>query len=259
MIKPVLLIQNDAKEGAGQLHGLLQARGYEQVMVLGWEVDYAALQPEKFAGLVVLGGAQGVYETEDYPYLADEIRQIQDFVSAEVPVLGLCLGAQLLATALGGEVLQNESKELGWHDITLSDDAASDPLMAMHPAVAKAFHFHGDFFSLPPGCTSLASSAMTRCQLFQYNNAYGFQYHVEVDMALIEVMCMSNADYMADNGADAEAVIEKSREFIAEYMQRSAETLNAWIGLLDIDNLGVDAEKAVQKITQMSTVGTAGE
>ena len=252
MMKPVLLIQNDPKEGAGQLHAMLYSRGFEQSMVLGWEADYASLRPGRFAGLVVLGGAQGVYETEEYPYLLDEIKLIQDFVSAGVPVLGLCLGAQLLASALGGEVLQNDSKELGWHDISLSDDAASDPLMAAHPAVAKAFHFHGDFFSLPPGSTSLASSAMTRCQLFQFNNAYGFQYHVEVDMELIEVMCMSNADYMEENGADAEAVIKQSRALIDEYMQRSSVTLDAWIDLLE-------AEGDIEEASHMRTGRVAGE
>jgi len=239
-MKPVLVIQNDAKEGAGLLASLLTSRGFRQMTVLGWQADYASpdasLSPANFSGLVVLGGAQGVNETEAYPYLSDEINLIQYFIAAGIPVIGLCLGAQLLAAALGGRVQSNTSKELGWHDITLSEAGRKDRLMSAHPEKALAFHFHGDYFTVPPGCLSLASSAMTGCQLFRHNNAYGFQYHAEVDMALIEVMCLNNVDYMAANGADAVSVIEQSRLLIEDYMQRSANILNAWIDLMEEAN-----------------------
>lgn len=236
-MKPVLVIQNDAKEGAGLLASLLTSRGFRQVTVLGWQADYVSadslLSTVNFSGLVVLGGAQGVNETEAYPYLRDEMNLIKQFIAAGIPVIGLCLGAQLLAAALGGSVQQNADKELGWYDITLSEAGKNDSLMSAHPGKALSFHFHGDFFTVPPGSLNLASSAMTGCQLFSYNNAYGFQYHAEVDMALIEVMCLNNVDYMAANGADAVSVIEQSRLLIDDYMQRSANILNAWIDLME--------------------------
>jgi GMP synthase (glutamine-hydrolysing) len=230
----VLIIQNDADEGAGVLGHLLEERGFEQKAFLGWEAEYTALQPSDFAGLVVLGGTQGAYETDTYPYLLDEIKLIQSFIGSGLPVIGVCLGAQLLATALGGVVQPNDSKELGWHDISLSTEGRSDGLMAQHPETALGFHFHGDFFTTPPGCVSLASSEITQCQLFRYKeNVYGFQYHLEVDQPLVEVMCMNNREYMAANGAEAQAVIDQSQSLIGEYMQRSAIILNGWIDLME--------------------------
>lgn len=233
-MKPVLIIQNDALEGAGQLGSLLHTRGYQQAVMLGWEADYGLLKPSDFSGLVVLGGAQGVYEAQAYPYLLDEIKLIQSFIGMALPCIGLCLGAQLIAAALGGEVKQNATRELGWHGITLSEAARSDAVMSAHPQTAPAFHFHGDFFQLPPECTGLASSALTGCQLFRYRkNVYGFQYHAEIDPQLLEVMCQSNADYMKANGADADAVIEQSQPLLEAYMQRCAVVLNAWIDLME--------------------------
>jgi GMP synthase (glutamine-hydrolysing) len=234
MMSVVLVIKNDAKEGAGQLGSLLYARGVDQKVLPGWEADYASISSSDYSGLVVLGGAQSAYETDTYPYLSDEISLIQSFVDAGLPVIGLCLGAQLLATALGGEVRQNANKELGWHDIHLNANSLADPLMEGHPENASAFHFHGDYFTTPPGCVSLASSEITQCQLFRYKeNVYGFQYHVEVDQPLIEVMCLNNVDYMAANGADAHSVVDQSKAFIEGYMRRSAAVLNSWIDKLE--------------------------
>jgi len=230
----VLVIQNDVKEGAGQLGSILDARGYRQNILHGWEADYSSIRASDFTGLVILGGAQGVYETDTCPYLLDEIKLIQSFIDVGVPVIGLCLGAQLLAKALDGEVRKNEIKELGWHDICLSAEGQRDAIMSAHSETAPAFHFHGDFFTTPPGCVNLASSAITQCQLFRYKeNVYGFQYHVEVDLPLLEIMCLNNTDYMAANGSDAQAVVEQSRSLIDAYMQRCAVVLNAWADLLE--------------------------
>lgn len=225
----VLVIRNDAKEGAGHLGYLINMRGYDQLEFPGWEADYTALKPVAFSGLVVLGGAQGVYETDTYPYLADEIELIRAFLDAGLPVIGLCLGAQLLATALGGKVRKNDQKELGWFEITITGEGKKDALMKHHPANAPAFHFHGDYFDTPRDCVRLASSALTQCQLFRcQDNVYGFQYHLEVDYPLIEVMCLNNQGFMADNGVDTEAVVKQSIGRIDDYIIRSGNILNAW-------------------------------
>jgi GMP synthase (glutamine-hydrolysing) len=231
----LLVIRNDEKEGSGQFGKLLAFRGFTQLELLGWEADYSSLSPNQFSGLLVLGGAQGAYEIETYPYLTHEIKLISDFIEAGLPVMGLCLGAQLLATALGGEVRRNAQKELGWADICVNEAGQQDDLMKHHPQVAHAFHFHGDYFDVPPGCISLASSDLTQCQLFRFkDNVYGFQYHVEVDYPLIKIMCLNNMEYMASHGFDALEVVDQSLDRLDDYINRSANILNAWIDKLEV-------------------------
>lgn len=229
-MKPILIIQNDANEGAGQLLTIIHQRQLKSQTVLGWDVDSKKIVLNDYCALVILGGAQGVYEVDKYPYLQHEINIINAFIELDKPVIGLCLGAQLIARALGGEVLQNQQKEIGWFDIKLNQAATHDDLMMMHPQTAKAYHFHGDYYSLPPECVSLAESELTECQLFRYkNNVYGFQFHAEVDQDLIEVMCRTNADYMQINGYDADKVIKESKIQVINYQLRCSSILNKWL------------------------------
>lgn len=229
-MKPFLIIQNDAQEGAGHLMTLIKQRCLVARVYFGWDADYKKLKVDDYCALIVLGGSQGVYEIDKYPYLQDEIDLTKSFIESEKPVLGLCLGAQILATSLGGEVLPNQQKEIGWHDIQLTEAAGQDDLMLMHPKIAKAFHFHGDYFTLPPGCVNLAQSELTECQLFRYrDNVYGFQYHAEIDERLLEVMCRTNAYYMQSNGCDAGDVIKQSEKQLIAYQLRCSFILNKWL------------------------------
>jgi len=230
MMKPILIIQNDANEGAGLLLTLIHQRQLKSQTMLGWDIDYKKLKVDDYSSLVILGGAQGVYEVDKYPYLQDEINLTKSFIKEEKSVIGLCLGAQIIAKSLGGKVLQNQQKEIGWFDIKLNEVALNDDLMSMHPQTAKAYHFHGDYFKLPPECVSLAKSELTECQLFRYkNNVYGFQFHAEVDEDLIKVMCRTNADYMQVNGYDADEVINESKTQIVNYQLRCSSILNNWL------------------------------
>jgi len=231
-MKPFLIIQNDAQEGAGHLLTLIHQRQLMCRTISGWDVDYKNLQQEDYCALIILGGAQGVYELDKYPYLKDEIDLANSFIMADKPVIGLCLGGQIIATALGGEVLKNEQKEIGWIEIQLSEDATHDDLMMMHPDKAQAFHFHGDYFTLPPGCVSLARSELTECQLFRYKkNVYGFQFHAEIDQPLLEIMCRLNAEYMKSSGHDAESVIKESEDHLINYQLRCSSILNNWLDM----------------------------
>lgn len=229
-MKPFLIIQNDKHEGAGQLLTLIHQRKLMAKTILGWDIDYKNIQADDYCALILLGGAQGVYEVDKYPYLKNEISLTNMFIRLEKPVIGLCLGAQIIATALGGEVLQNQKKEIGWFDIQMNEGAEYDALMMMHPQTAKAYHFHGDYFKLPPDCVSLAMSELTQCQLFRYKkNVYGFQFHAEIDQALLEVMCRTNADYMQSNGYDADEVIKESEIHLINYQLRCSSILNKWL------------------------------
>lgn len=232
-MKPVLIIQNDAKEGAGQLSTLIAERGLGQEVVFGYDTDYDALKAADYGALVVLGGAQSAYETDEYPYLAREIALCQDFMEAGKPIAGFCLGAQILARALGGEVVPGNEKEIGWYDLVLSEAAADDVILETHPKTLLAYHFHGDRIEDVPGAVNLASSELTDCQLFRYGeNVYGFQYHAEVDAPLVEVMCRNNAEYMASNGFDAEAIIAESEKNLPTFVEACKGALNRWLDLV---------------------------
>ncbi len=232
-MKPVLIIQNDAKEGAGQLSTLIAERGLGQETVFGYDTDYGKLAANDYGALVVLGGAQSAYETGEYPYLTDEIALCHDFMQAGKPIAGFCLGAQILARALGGEVVPGATKEIGWYDLVLSEAAADDAILETHPKTLLAYHFHGDRIENVPGAVNLASSDITDCQLFRYgSNVYGFQYHAEVDRPLIEVMCRNNANYMASNGFDAEAIIAEGQKNLPAFAVACKGVLNRWLDLV---------------------------
>jgi GMP synthase (glutamine-hydrolysing) len=231
-MRPLLIVQNDPHEGAGHLSHLLAKRNIEQETVLGYSAAYEALAVKTYSGIVVLGGGQAAYETDKYPYVQKEIDLCASFIDAGKPIAGFCLGAQILARALGGDVVANAQKEIGWYDLTLTKAAGEDPLMFDQPQSFPAYHFHGDVIKGVPGAVNLATSAMTEWQLFRHgSNAYGFQYHAEVDQPLIETMCRNNSEYMAANGVDAEAVIVESRGKIGKFESRCAEILRRWLDL----------------------------
>ncbi len=184
---PWLVIQHVAAEGPGLLGGALDAAGAP------WSccrLDRAEALPGvnvlgDLGGLVVLGGPMGVHDTGDHPWLEDERGLLRAAVRAGLPVLGICLGAQQLALALGGEVFSGPAAEIGAGSVTLSAAGEEDPVLGPAGSVIDCVHWHGDTFTLPPGAVLLASSDPYPHQAFRVGpSAYAFQFHVEVDAAL---------------------------------------------------------------------------
>jgi GMP synthase (glutamine-hydrolysing) len=159
---------------------------------LDWRyVDLFDAVPERLglgdaAGLVVLGGPMNVDDVDAYPWLADEVRWIRQAVDAELPVLGICLGAQLLAKSLGAKVTANRVKEIGWYRLELTAEAASDPLFGGCGARHTVFQSHGDTFALPDGAVHLARGQQCENQAFRYGrSAWGLQFHIEMTEAMV--------------------------------------------------------------------------
>lgn len=135
--------------------------------------------------VVVLGGPIGVCETATYPWLADEVAQLRTRVTARRPTVGVCLGAQLIAAALGQRVYPGRAKEIGWAPVTLSPAGRAGPLAALDGL--PVLHWHGDTFDLPEGAALLASTEVTPHQAFAVGDAVlGLQFHPEADPAAIE-------------------------------------------------------------------------
>lgn len=137
--------------------------------------------------LVVLGGPIGVYESNEYPFLNDELEVIRDRLASKKPMLGICLGAQLIAAAAGVRVYPSGVKEIGWAPIKLTDDGESSCLRHLRPSLLTVLHWHGDTFDLPDGATLLASTELVKNQAFSLgNHVLALQFHVEADPAAIE-------------------------------------------------------------------------
>lgn len=138
------------------------------------------------SGVVVMGGPMGVYEKKNHPFLKREIVFLKKALRAGKPVLGVCLGAQLIAHALGARVYPHAVKEIGWYPLGRTPAGARDPLFRRFPAATTVFQWHGDTFDVPSGARLLATSPLCRAQAFVWGRGvYGLQFHVEVDGPLV--------------------------------------------------------------------------
>jgi GMP synthase (glutamine-hydrolysing) len=191
-MKPILVIQHALPETLGLLGEVFAAAGRTVEQVNNRLQPLPSFDPADWSALVVMGGPMNVDETDRFPFLADECRWLRQAVAAELPVLGICLGAQLLAKSLGAEVRKNivagkHVKEIGWYDIHLTPAAESDPLFAGLRPTEQAFQWHGDTFAIPENAVLLATGTTCHNQAFRYGrNAYGMQFHWEANQATLD-------------------------------------------------------------------------
>ena len=185
--KRLLVVQHVPYELLGTLNPLLKREGFRlRYINFGREPD-AEPRLDGYDGVVVLGGPMNVDQVDEYPHLEHEIRLIRDALQREMPILGVCLGAQLLAAALGAEVGPSAEVEIGWYPVSPTDEGRRDPLLSCFADTEAIFQWHGDTFQIPQGAVHLATSPGCPNQAFRYGeNAYGLQFHMEVDSALIE-------------------------------------------------------------------------
>jgi GMP synthase (glutamine-hydrolysing) len=179
----LLALQHIACEPPAAFEDELHSRGLDLVRA---ELDEGDPLPDwrEFAGLIVMGGPMGAYEEDAHSWLVEEKRAIRDAAEAGHPVWGVCLGAQLLAGALGARVYPGDEAEVGVLPVELTEAAADDPVFAAAPASFPTLQWHGDTFDLPEGAILLASSPAYSSQAFVYQRAYGLQFHLEVSPEL---------------------------------------------------------------------------
>jgi GMP synthase (glutamine-hydrolysing) len=232
-VAEVLVIQHIECETAGTIADALGAKGTSLRIVSVYKGEPIPKELGAAGGLVVMGGPMGVYEADRYPFLSEEIRLIERAVKAEKPVLGVCLGSQLLAKALGASVTKGTRKEIGWYPVSLADDAAKDPLWAGLQRSFTAYHWHGDVFELPAGAEWLASSALTPCQAFRYGKgAYGLLFHMEVTEQIIAGMIRTFAQELRDEGLDGQRIAELSASHLPHLQSIGSLVFGRWAGLV---------------------------
>jgi GMP synthase (glutamine-hydrolysing) len=181
-----LVLRHSQAEGLGILANVLRERGIHHRYL---DVPRGEPLPRDLrgvGGLIVLGGPMAAYEIDKHPLLAAEGSLIERALTAGRPVLGICLGAQLVAQLLGARVYAGERREVGWAPITLTDNGRDDPLFVNADPELTVFHFHGDTYELPADAKNLASSALYEQQAFRWGDfVYGFQFHLEFTDTMI--------------------------------------------------------------------------
>ena len=189
-------LQHVEYEGPACIPDWAAARGYRYSTTrLDLKEDFPVL--DDFDLLVVLGGPMSIYRADRWPWMRQERRLIRQAINGGKGVLGICLGAQLIAAELGGFVEANEEKEIGWFDIELTTAAGQSVLGGLLPDRLTAFHWHGDRYQLPPGAVSLAYSEACDEQAFQYgDHVLGLQFHLEATPAWVDTLARRDQDQL---------------------------------------------------------------
>ncbi len=176
---------------------------------------------------------------DEYPFLSTEVELLREALVKGMSVLGICLGAQLLAKALGGRVVPGRRREIGWFDVDLTPAGQHDPVLSSFSPVQRVFQWHEDCIELPDGCDHLARSADCEVQAFRHGeHAYGFQFHLEVDQMLVDRWLTVPANQAVleaerDN-VDPEQIRIQTHSQIAALEAQSDLTFSRWIERFDL-------------------------
>lgn len=219
-------------EDLGSFETPLRTAGYRIEYIEAAEQDIDQLDPLAADLLLVLGGPIGVYDHDAYPLLSDELALLRTRLAADRPTLGICLGAQLMAAALGARVYPGPAKEIGWSPLDLASSAEYQPLAALRDV--PVLHWHGDTFDLPQGCTLLASTPLCRNQAFARGaNVLGLQFHPEVRGVHFEHWLLGHASELASAGIDPVALRRDAKRYAQGLEKAGASLLNTWLAGID--------------------------
>jgi GMP synthase (glutamine-hydrolysing) len=233
----LLVCQHVPYEILGTLDPLLRGSGFRIRYVNFGRTPEALPTIDGYQGLIILGGPMNVGEEDRYPHLRTEKALVREAVEEGVPVLGICLGAQLIAAALGAEVRPATETEIGWYDVAPTMAAREDPVLAHFAASERLFQWHGDTFELPDGAVHLAAGDTVPNQAFRWgDNVYGLQFHLEVDEPTIErwLQVPLHREQIARLGGkiDPEEIRRATPRHIGRLKELSDRTFGAFATLL---------------------------
>ena len=230
-MRQALVIRHVACEDLGTLAGVLQQRGLVVRYVEAGIDDLGQLNPLAPGVLIVLGGPIGVYQEPDYSFLTDELRVLERRLAADLPTLGICLGAQLMARALGAKVYAGPCKEIGWAPLQLSEAGRRSCLVQLAQREAAVLHWHGDTFDVPAGATHLASTSVYDNQAFAWGTrGLALQCHAEVTARGLERWFLSHAHEIDYTPGLSVGQLRKDTQCYAPRLQvRAACCWHAWL------------------------------
>ena len=208
--KQFLVLQQVESEDPGIFGECLERSGLEVLFIRIQEQDEVPESARDLCGALILGGPMNVEEAGRLFYLEEEMKLIRDCRKRKVPVLGICLGAQLLAAACGARVFAGPAREIGWYPVELSPDSRRDPLFAGFPERLTVFQWHGQTFERPRGAVRLAGSALYENQAFRLGaELWGLQFHLEITAVHVKNWLMLNDSALRElPGIDPRAVLD---------------------------------------------------
>ncbi|MER3445711.1 MAG: hypothetical protein C4291_02235 [Candidatus Dadabacteria bacterium] len=181
-----LVLRHVPHEHLGTLALILRSNNLAYEYINLYEDANPKVSFDGLSALIILGGPMNVYETDMYPFLEIEDGLIKRAIEKDIPVLGICLGAQLIAKSLGAQVTKNREKEIGWYLLKITDEGSKDKLFKHLNANETVFQWHGDTFEIPRGAVHLAESPLCPNQAFRFGSSvYGLQFHIEVTPEMI--------------------------------------------------------------------------
>lgn len=255
-MRKVLVFQHVAHKILGTLNPTLRDHGLRMRYVNFERNPEEEPTLEKYNGLIILGGHMGVYEAEKYTHIKTELKLIEEALKKNIPILGICLGSQLLAHVLGAEVKKSEEKEIGWYDIKLTEEGCKDPLFNHFKASEKMFQLHGDTFTVPKTAVHLASSELCQGQAFRYGEkVYGIQFHLEVDQPMIHRWLLNQRnqkEILDSNGKfSIEQITNETEQHIKHSMLLAHQTFSKFIELFALKArpilLGTEHSKSTKR------------
>jgi len=186
MPKEILVIKHIDVEGPGSIEEFFRNTTWD-LRVIDLSKDEALPRYlDDIEAIISLGGPMNAYEEDKYPFLKQEDKFLKEAIKEEIPVLGICLGAQLLAKAAGARVIKAQNKEIGWHTVGLTEEGRKDPLFEYLPPELNVLQWHEDTFEIPKDGIRLAESGASVNQAFKCSrNAYGIQFHIEVTPEMV--------------------------------------------------------------------------
>ncbi len=238
MARPkILVFQHVPYEPLGTLDPLLKQAGFRiRYVNFGRNPDERPTL-DGYAALIILGGPMNADNTADFPHLATELELIAEALQRDMSILGICLGAQLLAKALGGTVHAGAGREIGWYTVSVTDAGQEDPVLSAFGQQREVFQWHDDVIELPAGTERLAVSDNCPVQAFRHDeHAYGFQFHLEVDGAMIErwLTIPQHQSEFADGGFDPEQIRDRIEDAIEPLISLSNSTFGRWVERFEI-------------------------
>ena len=227
-MKSAVAVRHIHFEDLGVLEPFLRERGYEVRYLDAGVDDLAGVDPASPDLVVVLGAPIGAGDEETYPFLADELALVRRRLDVQRPLLGICLGAQLIARVLGAEVKPMGVKEIGFAPLTLTEEGKASPLAAL--GTVPVLHWHGDQFGVPPGATRLAYTDVCANQAFAMGQAVlGLQFHLEADPVKIERWLLGHACELGQTGVDPREIRRQARELGPTLSAAAPEVIGKWL------------------------------